>query len=41
VQCPLHNWKINLVDGKAEEPDEGETTCYKVKVEDGIVYLEV
>ncbi|PCI61611.1 MAG: nitrite reductase (NAD(P)H) small subunit [Methylophilaceae bacterium] len=41
VQCPLHNWKISLVDGKAEEPDEGETTCYQVKVEDGIVFLEV
>lgn len=41
VTCPLHNWKISLVDGKAEEPDEGETTCYPVKVEDGIVFLDI
>jgi nitrite reductase (NADH) small subunit len=41
VACPLHSWKINLVDGKAEEPDVGETTCYKTKIEDGIVYLEI
>jgi len=41
VQCPLHNWRINLVSGKAEEPDEGETTCYPTKIENGIVFLEV
>jgi len=41
VACPLHSWKISLIDGKAEEPDVGETACYQVKVEDGMVYLEV
>lgn len=41
VACPLHSWKISLVDGKAEEPDVGETACYQVKVEDGVVYLEL
>lgn len=41
VTCPLHNWKISLVTGKAEEPDEGETTCYPTKIEDGIVFLDV
>lgn len=41
VACPLHSWKINLVDGKAEEPDVGETACYQVKVEHGVVYLEI
>jgi nitrite reductase (NADH) small subunit len=41
VACPLHSWKISLVDGKAEEPDVGETACYQIKVEDGVVYLEV
>ena len=39
VACPLHNWKISLVDGKAEEPDVGETACFKTKIEDGFVYL--
>lgn len=41
IACPLHSWKISLVDGKAEEPDVGETACYQVKVEDGMVYLEL
>ncbi|HSF71841.1 MAG TPA: nitrite reductase small subunit NirD, partial [Methylotenera sp.] len=41
VACPLHSWKISLVDGKAEEPDVGETACFNTKVEDGFVYLEL
>lgn len=41
VACPLHSWKISLVDGKAEEPDVGETACFNTKVEGGIVYLEL
>lgn len=41
VACPLHSWKISLVDGKAEEPDVGETACYQVKVENGMVFLQV
>jgi nitrite reductase (NADH) small subunit len=41
VACPLHNWRIGLTDGKAEEPDEGHTACFAVKVEEGTVYLEL
>ncbi|MEO8417428.1 MAG: nitrite reductase small subunit NirD [Methylophilaceae bacterium] len=41
VTCPLHSWQISLVDGKAQEPDEGHTACFTVKVEDGTVYLEL
>lgn len=41
VACPLHSWKISLVDGKAEEPDVGQTACFNTKVEDGFVYLEL
>ena len=41
VACPLHSWKISLVSGDAEEPDEGHTACFAVKVEDGTVYLEL
>lgn len=40
VACPLHSWKISLIDGKAEEPDEGHTACFNVKVDGGMVYLE-
>lgn len=41
VACPLHSWKINLADGKAEDPDVGQTACFNTKVEDGFVYLEL
>ena len=41
IACPLHSWKISLVDGKAEEPDVGETACFNTKIEDDIVYLEL
>lgn len=41
VACPLHNWKISLIDGNAEEPDEGHTACFTVKVEEEMVYLEL
>ncbi len=39
IACPMHSWKISLVDGKAEEPDVGQTACFKTKVEAGVVYL--
>lgn len=41
VACPLHSWKISLVDGMAEAPDVGETACYAVKVEAGNVFLHI
>jgi nitrite reductase (NADH) small subunit len=41
VACPLHSWKISLIDGKADEPDVGETACFDTRVEDGFVYLEL
>ncbi len=41
VACPLHQWKISLETGKAEEPDVGEVACYPIKVEGGVVYIEL
>jgi nitrite reductase (NADH) small subunit len=41
IACPLHSWKISLVDGKADEPDVGQTACFNAKIEDGFVYLEL
>lgn len=39
VACPLHNWSIELETGRAVAPDEGETACFPVRVERGLVYL--
>lgn len=40
VACPLHNWAINLDDGKVVEPDEGCAHSYPCKVEEGVVFLD-
>lgn len=41
VTCPLHNWRIDLLSGKALEPDEGCINVFPVKVEGGKVYLQL
>ncbi len=41
VACPLHNWTIGLDTGCARAPDEGSTPRFAVKVEDGVVHLDV
>ena len=40
VACPLHNWSIGLADGCAKAPDEGCTPKFRVKVDDGSVFLD-
>ncbi|TFZ02232.1 nitrite reductase small subunit NirD [Ramlibacter henchirensis] len=40
VACPLHNWTIGLDDGCAKGPDEGCTTRFACKVQDGQVLLD-
>ena len=41
VTCPLHNWKIDLINGEALGPDEGCTNVFPAKVEDGKVFLQL
>ena len=41
VSCPLHGWKIGLEDGHAVAPDVGSCGTFKVKVEDGQVFLSL
>jgi len=39
VFCPMHDWKISLVDGKAQAPDEGCVNTYEVEIRDDYVYI--
>ena len=41
VACPLHNWHIELASGCAVAPDVGCARSFQVKVEDGLVYLDM
>ena len=40
VACPLHNWTIGLDDGCAKAPDQGCTTRFSCKVDEGQVMLD-
>jgi nitrite reductase (NADH) small subunit len=41
VTCPLHNWVIDLADGKAVEPDEGCVQVIAVRLEGRRILLAV
>lgn len=41
VTCPLHGWNIDLESGEARAPDQGCAHKVPVKVEDGLVYLDL
>ncbi|GGJ61852.1 nitrite reductase (NADH) small subunit [Anoxybacillus voinovskiensis] len=39
VFCPLYDWKISLIDGNVQPPDEGKVKTYAVEVDGDDVYL--
>lgn len=41
VICPLHSLKIDLIDGKAVEPDEGCVDIFEVTEKDGYIWIKV
>ncbi len=41
VTCPLHNWKIDLNSGEALAPDVGCSHRFPIKVENGVVYIQL
>ncbi|URN92709.1 MAG: nitrite reductase small subunit NirD [Candidatus Pristimantibacillus lignocellulolyticus] len=41
VYCPLHEFKVSLLDGKVQEPDNGCVATYDTLVEDGQVFVIV
>ena len=41
VACPMHNWHIQLEDGKAVAPDEGCARNYPVKMEGSAVFISL
>jgi nitrite reductase (NADH) small subunit len=40
VTCPLHNWRISLVSGKALGEDEGCVPTIPVKIDGGRMFLK-
>jgi len=41
VTCPLHAWNINLETGDVVAPDVGCTHRYALKIESGILFIEL
>ncbi|MEW8208395.1 MAG: nitrite reductase small subunit NirD [Candidatus Thiodiazotropha taylori] len=41
VTCPLHNWKIDLQSGEVQGPDQGCVHSFAVRIEEGVVYLDI
>ncbi|WP_208587643.1 nitrite reductase small subunit NirD [Gracilibacillus suaedae] len=41
VFCPMHDWKINVSDGKVQAPDEGCVQTFPTHIEDHQVYVEM
>lgn len=39
VFCPLHDWKISLLTGEVQKPDDGCIQTYEVQVIDGDIYI--
>lgn len=39
VFCPMHDWKISVIDGKVQEPDFGCVKTFQTEIEDNKVYL--
>jgi len=37
---PLRDYKISLIDGRIQEPDEGQLQVYELLLEDGNIYLQ-
>lgn len=38
---PLYDWKISLVTGQVQAPDEGRVKTYPVQVNNGLVYIGI
>lgn len=39
VFCPVYDWKISLIDGKVQAPDEGQVKTFKVEIEDDDIFI--
>ncbi|MEB1807452.1 MAG: nitrite reductase small subunit NirD [Bacillaceae bacterium] len=39
VFCPMHDWKISLIDGRVQAPDKGQVKTYNIEVSDDDVKL--
>ena len=41
VFCPVYDWKISLIDGQVQSPDEGQVKTFPIEIIEGNVYIQV
>ncbi|SDZ09029.1 nitrite reductase (NADH) small subunit [Evansella caseinilytica] len=41
VYCPLQDWKVSLITGVVQPPDEGAVPTYDVSIKNGEIYVSV
>jgi nitrite reductase/ring-hydroxylating ferredoxin subunit len=41
VMCPCHGWKFDVRNGKYQENSLTALTCYRCKIENGKIYVEI
>jgi nitrite reductase (NADH) small subunit len=42
IHCPLHDWKIDLRNGRVQEPDEGCITTFQTEIDaTGSIYVTI
>lgn len=41
VTCPMHGWTVDLATGRAVAPDQGAVRTFPVRIDDGMVLLQV
>jgi len=41
IFCPVYDWKISLLDGKVQAPDEGQVKVYPIEVTGDKVYIQL
>ena len=41
IFCPAYEWKISLVDGNVQAPDERQVNVYPIQVEDDKIYIQL
>lgn len=41
VYCPLQDWKVSLVTGKVQAPDEGKVRTYEVELKNGEIFISL
>ncbi|PKG24856.1 nitrite reductase small subunit NirD [Niallia nealsonii] len=41
VFCPLYDWKISLVTGEVQKPDDGFVETFETEIKDNYIYVMV